>query len=202
VRVIVDPGQYTNIIWPEYWLTHANIDKCGPAGVPIRQNLHQGVMHMKTLVTSRYAHNASSNFGPNWQRDHDYFVSALTKPPIYQAIADRAGRDVERHGRGSARCVLTPPNAANLDDSGVRRGRMSPSPRRSCGIVPRGRSATTSISAPTSANMTMVAKRPGPAGDESADTVLLDAARAAAVRLPRMLEGRLAHQRHAARART
>jgi len=89
VRVIIDPGQYTNIRWPEYWLTHANIDKLYAAGVPVVQRVHDGVTHMKTLITSTYASNASSNFGPAWQRDHDYFVPASTKPTIYQAIADR-----------------------------------------------------------------------------------------------------------------
>ena len=44
---------------------------------------------MKTLITSRYATNGSSNFGPNWQRDHNYFVPAATKPAIYQAFVDR-----------------------------------------------------------------------------------------------------------------
>jgi hypothetical protein len=113
VRLIIDPGQYTNIIWPEYWLTHANIDKLWAAGVPIRQALHSGVSHMKTLVTSTYATNASSNFGPNWQRDHDYFVSAATKPAIYQAIADRVNlmwNDTTNFGP----LRLTPPRAADL----------------------------------------------------------------------------------------
>ncbi len=65
IRVIVDPIQYTKTTWPEYWLTHANIDKLWAAGVPVRQSNHQGVAHMKTLVTSAFATNASSNFGPN-----------------------------------------------------------------------------------------------------------------------------------------
>ena len=74
VRIIVDKGQYTNPLYPEYWLTHANIDKLWAAGVPVLQNSHAGVTHMKTLITSNYATNASSNFGPNWERDHNYFV--------------------------------------------------------------------------------------------------------------------------------
>ena len=89
IRVIIDPAQYTKTTWPEYWLTHANIDKLWAAGVPIRQGNHAGVTHMKTLVTSTVATNASSNFGPNWQRDHDYFVPAATKPDIYGAIKNR-----------------------------------------------------------------------------------------------------------------
>jgi hypothetical protein len=113
VRLIVDPGQYTNIIWPEYWLTHANVEKLWVAGVPIRQALHAGVTHMKTLVTSTYATNGSSNFGPNWQRDHDYFVPSATKPAIYQAIANRVDTMWnDTVGFGPLR--LTPPKAADL----------------------------------------------------------------------------------------
>jgi hypothetical protein len=113
VRLIVDPDQYTNIRWPEYWLTHANIDKLWAAGVPIRQRLHAGVTHMKMLVTSTYATNASSNFGPNWQRDHNYFVSAATKPTIYQAMANRF-QTMWNDTSGFGPLQPTPPNAAAL----------------------------------------------------------------------------------------
>src|SRR5256714_10329461 len=89
VRIIVDAKQYTNILYPEYWLTHANIDKLWAAGVPILQTNHQGVTHMKTLITSAYATNASSNFGPNWQRDHNYFVSAIGKSAVYAAFQNQ-----------------------------------------------------------------------------------------------------------------
>jgi phospholipase C len=89
VRVIVDPAQYTKVTYPEYWLTHANLDRLWAAGVPIRQGNHAGVTHMKTLITSTVATNASSNFGPNWQRDHDYFISAAAKPAIYDAMKAR-----------------------------------------------------------------------------------------------------------------
>lgn len=57
--------------------------------MPIKQRQHDGVTHMKMLVTSRYATNASSNFASNWQRDQDYFVSASGKPTIYQAMLNR-----------------------------------------------------------------------------------------------------------------
>jgi phosphatidylserine/phosphatidylglycerophosphate/cardiolipin synthase-like enzyme len=89
VRVMVDSNQYANRLWPEYWITHANIDRLYVAGIPIRRNTHDGVMHMKMLVTSTYATNASSNFTAHWQRDHDYFVSASLKPTIYQAMRDK-----------------------------------------------------------------------------------------------------------------
>src|SRR6185436_1694503 len=88
VRLIVDPGQYTNNAWPEYWLTHAFVDKLFAAGVPVYQRKHNGVTHLKTLITSNYATNGSSNWGANWQRDHNYFVPKATKPAIYQAFVD------------------------------------------------------------------------------------------------------------------
>ncbi len=113
VRLIVDTAQYTNRVYPEYWLTHANIDKLWAAGVPILQRTHAGVTHMKTLITSKYATNGSSNFGANWQRDHDYFVSATTKPAIYQAFVDRWAamwNDTTNFGP----LVTTPPDSAAL----------------------------------------------------------------------------------------
>jgi len=89
MRVIVDTDQYANRLYPEYWLTHANIDKLWASGVQIRQRVHAGVTHMKTLITSTYATNASSNYAATWQRDHDYFVSAATKPAVYAALKNR-----------------------------------------------------------------------------------------------------------------
>ena len=118
VRVIVDPNQYTNILWPEYWLTHANVDKLWAAGVPILQTMHAGVTHLKTLITSNYATNASSNFGPNWQRDHDYFVSAATKPSIYTAFVNNFTEmwtDTTNYGP----LVPTPPRTVDLTLAGT-----------------------------------------------------------------------------------
>jgi hypothetical protein len=89
VRVLIDPAQYTSRLWPEYWITHATIDRLWAAGVPIRQRVHAGLTHMKMLITSHVATNASSNIAANWQRDHNYFVPALTKPLVYQAMKDR-----------------------------------------------------------------------------------------------------------------
>jgi hypothetical protein len=89
VRVLVEPTEYLNRNWPEFWLTHANLDRMWAAGVPIKQRVHAGLTHMKTLVTSSYATNASSNYAAAWQRDQDYFVSAAAKPAIYGAIKTR-----------------------------------------------------------------------------------------------------------------
>ncbi len=118
LHMIVDPAQYTNNTWPEYWLTHANIDRLYAAGVPILQRTHQGVTHIKTLITSNYATNASSNFAPNWQRDNDYFVSNATKPAIYQGFVDRFNAmwaDTTNFGP----FVPTPPNAVDTGAAGT-----------------------------------------------------------------------------------
>ncbi|MGE3511986.1 MAG: phospholipase D family protein, partial [Vicinamibacterales bacterium] len=88
-RVIVDPEQYTSRVWPEYWLTHASVDRLWAAGVPIKQRRHAGLTHMKMLVTSHVATNASSNIAANWQRDHNYFVPAATKPLVHRAMQQR-----------------------------------------------------------------------------------------------------------------
>src|SRR5205085_1845110 len=69
--------------------THANLDTLWAAGVPIKQRQHQGNTHMKTLITSMYTTIASSNYTAAWQRDHDYFLSAATKPTIYSAVKNR-----------------------------------------------------------------------------------------------------------------
>ena len=114
VRLIVDPGEYTNIVWPEYWLTHANLDKLWAAGVPMKQRVHQGVTHMKTLVTSTYATNASSNFAAAWQRDHDYFVAGGRPSRPSTRPSPIASRDVERHGGVRPVPAARRPNAATV----------------------------------------------------------------------------------------
>ena len=113
VRVIVDTYQYANRLWPEYWLTHAYVDQLYAAGIPIRQRVHDGVTHMKTLITSAYASNASSNYAAGWQRDHDYFVSAVTKPLIYQAFVTRF-QQMWIDNVGFAPFSPQPPDTANL----------------------------------------------------------------------------------------
>src|SRR5262249_38205791 len=89
VRLIIEPNEYLNRRWPEFWLTHANLDKLWAAGVQIKQRNHEGNMHMKTLVTSAFATNASSNVAGGWERDNNYFISAAAKPTIFAAVRDR-----------------------------------------------------------------------------------------------------------------
>ena len=89
VRVIIEPTEYRNTEFPEFWLTAANIDRLHAAGIPVKQRAHAGLTGMKMLVTSSVATNASSNFSSAWQRDHNYFVEATTKPAIYAAMRDR-----------------------------------------------------------------------------------------------------------------
>jgi hypothetical protein len=89
VQLLIEPTEYMNRKWPEFWLTHANLDKLWAAGIPIKQRAHDGLTHMKTLVTSNYATNASSNFASGWERDDNYFIPRFTKPALYQAVKDR-----------------------------------------------------------------------------------------------------------------
>ncbi len=86
VQITTEPMDYLNRKWPEFWLTHANEDKLWAAGIPMKQRLHTGITHMKMLVTSNYATNASSNYAAAWQRDTDYFVSATGMPTVYTAM--------------------------------------------------------------------------------------------------------------------
>jgi phosphatidylserine/phosphatidylglycerophosphate/cardiolipin synthase-like enzyme len=89
VRVIIEPNEYRNRMYPEFWITSANVDRLKAAGVPIKQRAHDGVTQMRMLVTSSYATVASSNFTEAWQRDHNYLVSSSTKPALYAALRDR-----------------------------------------------------------------------------------------------------------------
>jgi phosphatidylserine/phosphatidylglycerophosphate/cardiolipin synthase-like enzyme len=89
VRIFVEPYQYRQRDWPEYWLTGARIDQMWVAGAQIKKRTHVGLTHMKTLMTSRVALNGSSNFTRFWQRDHNYFIPAQSKPALYQAMRDR-----------------------------------------------------------------------------------------------------------------
>jgi hypothetical protein len=89
VRVFIEPTQYRNPSYPEYWLVGAMADKLWAAGVPIKQRTHDGLTHMKTLVTSRVAMVGSSNFTRFWERDHNYFADVSTKPAIYMGMKAR-----------------------------------------------------------------------------------------------------------------
>ena len=121
VQLIIEPNEYLNRTWPEFWLTHANYDKLWAAGVQIKQRNHQGNMHMKTLITSAFATNASSNIAAAWQRDNDYFISAAAKPSIFTALKNRviamwndpSGFVPFQPGRPDAATLSTPGNGAS-----------------------------------------------------------------------------------------
>ena len=81
VRLIVDPGQYTNIIWPEYWLTHANIDKLWAAGVPIRQTIHAG----------RHAHEDARHVDVRDQRVVELRTELAARPRLLRVGGHQAG---------------------------------------------------------------------------------------------------------------
>lgn len=92
VRVIVEPTQYRSDKYPEYWLVGNETDKLWVAGIPIKIRTHAGLTHMKTLITSRVALIASSNFTRFWQRDHNYFITATGKPALYLSVKDEFNR--------------------------------------------------------------------------------------------------------------
>ena len=92
VRVFVEPTQYRNPQWPEYWLTGTRVDQLWVAGAQIKERVHQGLTHMKVLITSQYAMHGSSNFTKNWQRDHNYFIPSFTKPLLYQTLRNEFNR--------------------------------------------------------------------------------------------------------------
>ena len=62
------------------------------AGIPLKVRVHSGLTHMKTLITSRAALLASSNYTKNWQRDHNYFMTAAAKPLLYNRMKDEFER--------------------------------------------------------------------------------------------------------------
>jgi hypothetical protein len=110
VRLIIDPAQYRSTKVPE---AAANLDRLWAQHVPITQRLHQGMTHMKTLVTSAVATNASSNVGDSWQRDHNYFVERALKPVLYEQLRSRvAAMAADTVGFGTFR--PQPPGSATL----------------------------------------------------------------------------------------
>jgi phosphatidylserine/phosphatidylglycerophosphate/cardiolipin synthase-like enzyme len=120
VRVFVEPTQYRQRDWPEYEMTGARIDQMWVAGAQVKIRTHLGLMHMKSLITSRIALNGSSNFTRNWQRDHNYFIPAQTKPSLHQAMRDRFDamwRDTSNYGdfypqKPEAPALVAPANSA------------------------------------------------------------------------------------------
>jgi Carbohydrate binding module (family 6)/PLD-like domain len=80
VRVFIEPTQYRSIIFPEYWLVGNETDRLWAAGIPIKQRVHDGLTHMKTLITARSAQLASSNY--------TYFITAAGKPTLYNRMKD------------------------------------------------------------------------------------------------------------------
>jgi phosphatidylserine/phosphatidylglycerophosphate/cardiolipin synthase-like enzyme len=92
VRVFVEPTQYRNAGFPEYWLVGNETDKLWVAGIPIKIRTHDGITHMKTVITSRTALLASSNYTKNWQRDHNYYIMAAEKPTLYLSMKDEFER--------------------------------------------------------------------------------------------------------------
>ena len=128
VRIILEPNEYINRVYPEFWLTHAYIDMLWAAGVPIMQRLHTGNTHQKTLITSTYATIGSSNYMSAWQRDHDYFISASAKPAIYQAIKDNFQWMWSNSNGGYATFTPQGPDSPGLESPASGAGTVSTTP--------------------------------------------------------------------------
>jgi hypothetical protein len=86
VRVVIDPVQYRSSKVPT---ASANLDRLWALSVPIKQRVHQGMTHMKTIVTSTVATNGSSNVVDSWQRDHNYFIDRALKPGLHDQLRRR-----------------------------------------------------------------------------------------------------------------
>jgi phosphatidylserine/phosphatidylglycerophosphate/cardiolipin synthase-like enzyme len=89
VRIFIEPSQYRNSVFPEYWLTGSRIDQLWVAGAQIKQRTHQGITHMKVLITPTEAMMGSANFTKNWERDHNYFIQAAAKPHLHAQLVNR-----------------------------------------------------------------------------------------------------------------
>ena len=90
--MFIEPTQYRSDKFPEYWLVGNEADRLWVAGIPIKIRTHDGLTHMKTLITSRSALLASSNYTKNWQRDHNYFIPLATKPTLYGQMKNEFNR--------------------------------------------------------------------------------------------------------------
>ena len=101
IRIIVEPDEYLNRKWPEFWMTHANVDKLWAAGIPMKMRQHDGLTHMKVLITSTLATIASSNYAAAWQRDHNYFMPAIGQAGDLHRHQEPLPGDVDRHRPGS-----------------------------------------------------------------------------------------------------
>ena len=99
VRVIIDRVQYTNIIWPEYWLTHANIDKLWAAGVPIRQNKHAG----------RHAHEDAGDVLVRVECFVEHRAELAARSQLLRPGGDQAGASTRRLRIAPTRCGTTRP---------------------------------------------------------------------------------------------
>jgi hypothetical protein len=89
VRIFIEPSQYRNADFPEYWLTGSRMDQLWRAGAQIKQRTHQGLTHMKVVMTPTEGMLGSSNFTANWERDHNYFFQAAARPPLHAQLVNR-----------------------------------------------------------------------------------------------------------------
>ncbi len=120
VRLMIEPEQYRNPDFPEYWLTGSRIDQLWRAGAQIQRRTHQGLTHMKVLLTSALGMHGSSNFTANWERDHNFFFEVGTRPALHaqlqtrfnQMWADAANYTTFQPLPPSAPALIAPVNSA------------------------------------------------------------------------------------------
>ena len=91
VRVFVEPTQYGNAGFPVLARRQRDRQFIG-RGHPDQDPTRDGIAHLKTLITSRRASFASSNYTKNWQRDHNYYITAAEKPTLYMSMKDEFER--------------------------------------------------------------------------------------------------------------
>jgi hypothetical protein len=88
------------------------------AGIPIKIRTHDGLTHMKTLITSRSALLASSNFTKNWERDHNYFIPLASKPALYGQMKNEFNRMWNDTAHYTSFKPLRPATASIVSPSG------------------------------------------------------------------------------------
>jgi predicted Rdx family selenoprotein len=127
VRAFIEPTQYRSDKFPEYWLVGNEADRLWVAGIPIKIRTHDGLTHAKTLITSRSALLASSNYTKFWQRDHNYFIPIATKPTLYGQMKNEFNR-MWNDTANYTNFRPLPPQPVTLVAPGAGAGNVSTSP--------------------------------------------------------------------------
>ena len=193
MQVLTEPFEDLNRKWPEFWITHANLDKLWAAGVPMKQRAHAGLTHMKTLVTSTYASNASSN--TPWRGSATTTTSSRRRQsrrstPRSRTASPRCGTTRRR----SCRSRREPADAATLASPGNTATAVSTTPTLTWNIATFATSYDVYLGT-SSTSLGAGRQRQGAAGQQPAKHVLVDREHGARQRHEGLLEDRVAHVR-------